>query len=192
MPGNLVGDDDLLPRGILPEDVPDDATLVAAARAGDGEAFRRLWAPVERRAFGLCFHLTDNRSDALDALQEAQLAAWRGMDRFEGRAPFAAWVLAIARNAALSVIRRRNPHDDLLFPEAAEPRAAESGFDETVAGLVDLRRALATLTPAHREALLLWAGGLTYEQTAATLEVPLNTVKVWIFRARKSLRELLG
>jgi RNA polymerase sigma-70 factor (ECF subfamily) len=73
----------------------------------------------------------------------------------------------------------------------AEPQAVESGFDDTVARLVDLRRALATLTPAHREALLLWAGGLTYEQTAAVLEVPINTVKVWIFRGRKSLKELL-
>ncbi|GIH70116.1 RNA polymerase sigma factor [Sphaerimonospora thailandensis] len=44
----------------------------------------------------------------------------------------------------------------------------------------------------HRDALLLWAGGLTYEQTAAVLQVPLNTVKVWIFRARGRLRELLG
>ncbi|GAA0377838.1 hypothetical protein Acor_43790 [Acrocarpospora corrugata] len=170
----------------------DDSALVAAARSGDPEAFRQLWQPVERRAFGLCFHLTANRPDALDALQDTQIAAWKGLDRFEGRAPFAAWVLAIARNSALSVVRRRSSHDDLLFPEAAEPRAAESGFDETVAGLVDLRRALGTLSPAHRSALLLWAGGLTYEQTAATLEVPLNTVKVWIFRGRQSLRELLG
>jgi RNA polymerase sigma factor (sigma-70 family) len=178
MPASLLGDD--------------DGALVAAARAGDTDAFRVLWAPVERQAFGLCFHLTENRSDALDALQETQIAAWKGMERFEGRAPFGAWVMAIARNAALSVVRRRTFHDDLLFPGAAEPRAVESDFDETVAGLVDLRRALATLAPAHREALLLWAGGLTYEQTAAVLKVPINTVKVWIFRGRKSLRELLG
>ncbi|GAA1007140.1 DNA-directed RNA polymerase sigma-70 factor [Acrocarpospora pleiomorpha] len=184
MPAPLVGD--------VGGDIGDDAELLAAARAGDSDAFRLLWQPVERRAFGVCFHLTANRPDALDALQETQLAAWKGMHRYEGRAPFAAWVLAIARNAALSVVRRRSSHDDLLFPEAAEPHAAESGFDETVAGLVDLRRALATLAPAHREALLLWAGGLTYEQTAAALEVPLNTVKVWIFRGRRSLRELLG
>jgi RNA polymerase sigma-70 factor (ECF subfamily) len=183
MPAPLVGE--------IGDDA-DDAELLAAARAGDSEAFRLLWQPVERRAFGVCFHLTANRPDALDALQETQIAAWKGMHRYEGRAPFAAWVLAIARNAALSVVRRRSSHDDLLFPEAAEPRAAESGFDDTVAGLVDLRRALTTLTPAHREALLLWAGGLTYEQTAAALEVPLNTVKVWIFRGRRSLRELLG
>jgi RNA polymerase sigma-70 factor (ECF subfamily) len=169
----------------------DDRALLAAARGGDAEAFRMLWTPVERQAFGLCFHLTENRSDALDALQETQIAAWKGLGAFEGRASFKVWVMAIARNAALAVVRRRRSHADLLFPDVAEPQAVESGFDDTVARLVDLRRALATLTPAHREALLLWAGGLTYEQTAAVLEVPINTVKVWIFRGRKSLKELL-
>ncbi|GAA1294269.1 sigma-24 (FecI-like protein) [Planotetraspora silvatica] len=171
----------------------DENILLPAARAGDAEAFRLLWAPLERRAFGLCLHLTDNRADALDALQETQIAVWRNLDRFEGRAPFAAWVMVIARNSARSVVRRvRAAREDLLFPEAAEPEAVESGFDETVAGLVDLRRALATLPETHKEALLLWAGGLTYEQTAAALQVPLNTVRIWIFRARKALRETLG
>lgn len=178
MPASLVGDD--------------DTALLAAARGGDAEAFRSLWAPIEAKVFGLCFHLTENRSDALDALQETQIAVWKGMARFEGRGSFGAWVMAIARNAALSLMRRRVAHADLLFPGMPEPQAVESGFDDTVAGIVDLRRALATLAPAHREALLLWAGGLTYEETAAILEVPINTVKVWIFRGRKSLRESLG
>ncbi|WP_169950695.1 RNA polymerase sigma factor [Microbispora sp. H11081] len=170
----------------------DEAVLVAAARVGDAEAFRALWATVERRAFGLCFHLTGNRADALDALQNAQIAVWKGLPAFEGRAPFAAWVLVVARNAALSVLRHRSNREEPLFSEAAEPVAAERGFDETVAEMLDLRQALAALPPAHRDALLLWAGGLTYEQTAAVLQVPLNTVKVWIFRARGRLRELLG
>jgi RNA polymerase sigma-70 factor (ECF subfamily) len=130
--------------------------------------------------------------DALDALQETQIAVWRAIGGFEGRAAFAAWVMAIARNAALGVVRRRQLHDHLLFPDVAEPQAVESGFDDTVAGLVDLRRALATLGPAHRDTLLLWAGGLTYAETAAVLEVPLNTVKIRIFRGRRALRELLS
>lgn len=170
----------------------DDEDLLAAARSGDPEAFRRLWIPVERRAFALCFHLLGNRADALDALQEAQIAVWRNLDRFEGRAPFSVWVMAITRNAARALMRRRPTLEDPLFPEAEQNLAAGGAFDETVVALVDLRRALATLDVSHREALLLWAGGLSYEQTAAVLQVPLNTVKVWIFRARKRLRERLG
>ncbi|GIH70121.1 RNA polymerase sigma factor [Sphaerimonospora thailandensis] len=169
----------------------DEGVLLTAARAGDTQAFRALWAVVERRAYGLCLHLTGNRADALDALQDTQIAVWRGLDGFEGRAQFGAWVLAIARNAALALICRRPSYQDLLFLETAQP-PPEAGFDETVADLVDLRRALAVLVPAHREALLLWAGGLTYEQTAAVLGVPVNTIKVWIYRARGSLRELTG
>ncbi|MEV7805691.1 RNA polymerase sigma factor [Microbispora sp. NPDC088329] len=170
----------------------DEGTLLAAARAGDVQAFGVLWTTVERRAFGLCFHLTGNRADALDALQETQIAVWRGLAGFQGRAPFAAWVLAIARNASLALVRGRSSQEDPLVPHTDQRTAREAAFDETVAGLVDLRRALGALPPSHREALLLWAGGLTYGQTAAVLEVPVNTVKVWIFRARASLRDLVG
>ncbi|MEV5409266.1 RNA polymerase sigma factor [Thermopolyspora sp. NPDC052614] len=170
----------------------DDEVLLDAARSGDAEAFRKLWVPVERRAFALCFHLTGNRADALDALQETQIAVWRNLNRFEGRSAFSVWVLAIARNAARALIRRRPATVDLLFPEADEAAGAGIAFDETVVAMVDLRRALASLDASHREALLLWAGGLSYEETAAVLQVPLNTVKVWIFRARKGLRERLG
>ncbi|GGL16557.1 RNA polymerase sigma factor [Planomonospora parontospora] len=178
--------------GSLSRVVEDEGLLLAAARAGDEHAFAGLWATAQRQAFGVCYHLTGNRADALDALQETQLAAWKGLDSFAGRAPFRAWVLAIARNAAHTVVRRRAP-GGALFSEVEEETVVTGPFEDTVAELADLRRALTALPESHREALLLWAGGLTYEQTAAALAVPLNTVRVWIHRARKRLQaELAG
>lgn len=165
----------------------DEDLLLAAARTGDEAAFAELWAAASRPAFGVCYHLTGNRADALDALQETQLAAWRGLAAFQGRAPFRAWVLAIARNAAHTVVRRRPPGGPLLAELAEEPAVAHS-FEDAVARLADLRRALATLPAPQREALLLWAGGLTYEQVAVSLEVPLSTVRTWIHRARRRLQ----
>ncbi|GAA4249133.1 RNA polymerase sigma factor [Dactylosporangium darangshiense] len=166
-----------------------EARLVAAAAAGDHDAFRDLWRPVERTAFGVCLHLTGDRTDALDALQETQIAAWRHLSRFTGRGSFAAWVLAIARNAARDVVRRRAGARELGL-EAAGDGPADSAplFAEVVSDVLGVRAALAALPVNHREALLLWAGGLTYDEVAAAVQAPVNTVKVWIFRGRQRLR----
>ncbi|MER7210239.1 sigma-70 family RNA polymerase sigma factor [Streptosporangium sp. NPDC000239] len=170
------------------EDAADgESLLVAAARGGDERAFAELWSMARRPAFGVCYHLTGNRADALDALQDTHLAAWRGLPAFQGRSPFRAWVLAIARNASHSVIRRRPPRDALMA-EVAEELLVADPFEDSVARLADLRRALTGLPASHREALLLWAGGLTYEQVALSLGVPLNTVRAWIHRARRRLQ----
>ncbi|MFD8561064.1 RNA polymerase sigma factor [Streptosporangium canum] len=173
--------------GSLSSTAEDEGLLVAAARAGDERAFAELWSTAQRQAFGVCYHLTGNRADALDALQETQLAAWKALASFEGRASFRSWVLVIARNAAHAVVRRRSP-GGVLFAEVAEESVLAAPFEDAVAQLADLRRALATLPASHREALLLWAGGLTYEQVATSLEVPLNTVRAWIHRARRRLQ----
>lgn len=170
----------------------EQSRLLIQARSGDSDAFRRLWETAAQSAFGICFHLTGNRADALDALQDAQIAAWRGLDRFAGRAAFSTWVYAIARNAALALVRRRTAaRESSLDAVAADLTDPRPLFDNVVDELVDLRAALARLAPTPREALLLWAGGLTYEQVAVVLEAPVNTVKVWIFRARQELRHLL-
>nr|BFE80202.1 hypothetical protein GCM10020093_028030 [Planobispora longispora] len=73
--------------GSLSGAVDDESLLVVAARAGDENAFATLWATAQRPAFGVCYHLTENRADALDALQDTQLAAWKGLATFEGKAP---------------------------------------------------------------------------------------------------------
>jgi RNA polymerase sigma-70 factor (ECF subfamily) len=141
---------------------------------------------------GLCVHLTGNHSDALDAMQDTQIAVWRNLDRFQGRAPFTAWVLAIARNAARDVVRRRAAARESSLDWHADTDDGRPPFADALGDVLDLRAALDTLPSGHREALLLWAGGLTYEQVAAVLRVPVNTVKTWIFRARQRLRAQLA
>ena len=165
--------------------------LLIQARSGDHDAFRRLWESAESAALGVCVHLTRNRADALDALQDTQLAAWRHLDRFEGRAPFSAWVNAIARNAALAVVRRRAGARETALDAVGDVAEDRPLFADTVGDLIDLRAALATLPDRHREALLLWAGGLSYDQVAGVLGTPINTVKVWIHRARQGVRQQL-
>ncbi|WP_018681487.1 RNA polymerase sigma factor [Actinokineospora enzanensis] len=172
------------------DDAPEsEEELVRAAAAGDQRAFRALWTGAERQAYALCFRLTGSHADAADALQDAQIAAWRGLDRFNGDCAFAVWVYAIARNAALGILRSRKRRAEVDLNGTAEPTAAP--FADAVASAMDVRAALADLPERHREAVLLWAAGLTYDQVAAVQEAPVNSVRVWIHRGRRALRERL-
>ncbi|MBN9792415.1 RNA polymerase subunit sigma-24 [Pseudonocardia sp. TMWB2A] len=169
----------------------DTAELLERARAGDEQAFRALWAPAHRQAHALCLRLTGNRADADDALQDTQIAVWQNLDRFDGRCPFTAWVQAIARNAARSVLRARSRR-----PEPVEDLEPVGGAVDPFAGAVTevdaVQRALGLLPGKHREALLLRAGDLSYEQIAALMGATPSSVRVWVHRGRLRLAAELG
>ena len=177
-----------------PDGPLDEAALVAAAQAGDQSAFRTLWSGSERQCYALCLRLTGNRTDAGDALQEAQISVWRNLHRFEGRCPFGAWVFAIARNAALGVVRSRGRRAETNIDDLDDrPRdASATPFADVLVETMTVQAALETLPDKHREALLLWVGGMSYAQVAESMGAPLNSVRVWIHRARTSLKQTLG
>src|ERR671934_2198989 len=81
--------------------------LLAAARRGDEGAFRRLVEPHRRDLQAHCYRMLGSLHDAEDALQDALLRAWRGLDGFEGRSSLRSWLYTIATNACLDQIARR-------------------------------------------------------------------------------------
>jgi RNA polymerase sigma-70 factor (TIGR02960 family) len=80
-------------------------TVLARARAGDGEAFRELTGPYRRELQLHCYRILGSVQDAEDMLQETLLAAWRGLDQFEERASMRAWLYKIATNRCLNALR---------------------------------------------------------------------------------------
>jgi RNA polymerase sigma-70 factor (ECF subfamily) len=90
--------------------------LLAAARGGDEEAFRRLVEPHRSRIYAHCYRMLGSLHDAEDVLQESLLRAWRGLAGFDGRSAFRTWLYRITTNAGLEAISRRQrrvlPIDD--------------------------------------------------------------------------------
>ena len=78
---------------------------LSRAQAGDEEAFRELTDPYRRELQLHCYRILGSVQDAEDMLQETLLAAWRGLEHFEGRASLRAWLYRIATNRCLNALR---------------------------------------------------------------------------------------
>jgi RNA polymerase sigma factor (sigma-70 family) len=96
--------------------------LIARARAGDGDAFRELTEPHRRELLVHCYRMLGSLQDAEDALQEALLAAWRGLGGFDGRASIRTWLYRIANQKSRSFCTRTvaagNRLSSSTWPEA--------------------------------------------------------------------------
>lgn len=162
-----------------------------AARGGDQQAFAALVTASRNHLWAVCLQICGNPQDAEDALQEALTAAWRNLDRFDGRSRFSTWAHRIAANAALARVRRRRdvPTEDAGVTQTA----AGSAVSERVTVQIVVRQALAGLQPDFREAIVLREyADMTYQEIAEHQGIPVQTVKSRINRARAALKEALA
>jgi RNA polymerase sigma-70 factor (ECF subfamily) len=109
-------------------------TDLSAARAGDAAAFERLVAPHQRELLAHCYRMLASVHDAEDALQDALLAAWKGLPGFEGRSSLRSWLYRISTNACLRLVERRPKR--VLTPDHGPPRTSTDDLGEPVRGPV--------------------------------------------------------
>ena len=144
----------------------DDADLIAAARAGDDEAFGRLVDRYRDRVYGVAYRVVGNAEDAMDIAQEAFVKAWTSLPKFRGRSAFFTWIYRIATNLSLDHLRRNRAasveYDDELVPDALpglDPAPSAQPSPRREAMRADTRRAieqaLEKLSPEHRAVLVL-------------------------------------
>jgi RNA polymerase sigma-70 factor (ECF subfamily) len=191
-------------RGSDQPDGEPDAALIERARGGDLPAFNLLVARHERAVFNVALRYMRSRELAEDVTQDAFLRAWRSLASFRNDAGegFRSWLLRIASNRALDVLRAgsRRPADSLDSRLDDDESAWEpEGHDETpldfaVRGDLGARleHALGRIHPDQRLVVILSdIHGHPYEEIAEITGVPLGTVKSRINRGRARLREVL-
>lgn len=182
--------------GGIGETEQSDEQLIARVAGRDREAFERLYHRYHRRLYGYLARLVRRPELIEEALDDTMFAVWRQAARFEHRSAVSTWILGIAHRTALKAIAR----DDRWTARARAEVAEQASVDpsEPAAGIVHgerravIDRALAALSPEHRAVVVLtYFDERSYEEIAAIVGCPVNTVKTRMFHARKSLRRLL-
>ena len=173
----------------------DHLDLVAAAQAGDGEAFDALVRQTYLETYTLAYRLTGDEEDARDVVQETYLRAYRGLRRFRGDAQFSTWLYRITANCASTHLGRgsRHRHDELDL-EMADDSDRASGNPELsidASALRDrLQLALRGLPPKLRAVVILRdVYDLPHQAIASELGISVSAAKVRLHRARRRLRE---
>jgi RNA polymerase sigma-70 factor, ECF subfamily len=171
--------------------------LIREIQAGDHRAFERLLDQYEARVYRLALRYTGSVSDAEDVTQEIFLGVYRGLARFRGDSALGTWIYRVAMNHCLEFRRKRRyetlPYDEELMLASVDWRddpllsAGKRDVTERV------EAAIQSLPPHHRDVIVLHElQGLTYQEVAATLNVPVGTVKSRLSNAFRKLRDLLG
>ena len=184
-----------------------DADIVALAQQGRERAFRELVRRYERPVFSLVYRMVRDREAAEDLAQDSFVKVLNHIDRYRPEFKFSSWIFKIANNVAIDFLRKR--HIDTVSMDgsphagsAAEVEASsfevashgETALDEMEAREIGtaIERAIARLRPEYRACIMLrHIEGRSYEEIAATLDLPLGTVKTYIHRARNELRTYL-
>jgi RNA polymerase sigma-70 factor (ECF subfamily) len=177
--------------------------LLDAAAAGDREARRQLFERHRDAAYQVAFRLTGRMEDALDVVQDSFITAFEKLGGFARASGFKTWLLRIATNRALDLLRSRRLRLGVSL-EAVEgegglPRMVALPLEERAVSSLEqqelgerIRQAVELLPPEQRAVFSLYAAGdMTYGQIADVLEVPIGTVMSRLFHARRRLHELL-
>lgn len=182
-----------------------DVALIERVRAGDVSAYDTLVRKYERQIFRIAQHITQNREDAEDVMQDAFLKAYEKLDQFQGNSKFYTWLVRIAVNESLMRLRKRRTgkmvsiDEDVETEEGSVPRDLadwapdpEQNYTQTQLAEI-LRKTIQGLPQGFRIVFVLRdVEGLSTEETATTLGLSVPAVKSRLLRARLQLRERLS
>jgi RNA polymerase sigma-70 factor, ECF subfamily len=184
-----------------------DADVAALAKEGREPAFRELVRRYERPVFSLIFRMVRDRETAEDLAQDTFIKVLNNIDRYRPEFKLSSWLFKIANNVTIDHLRRRqlatvsldgSPHAQTAAEAQATSLDVESRGESALEAMESrelgsaIERAISKLRPEYRSCILLrHVEGRSYEEIAATLDLPLGTVKTYIHRARHELREAL-
>lgn len=172
----------------------DEATLVAAFRAGRAEAFDEIVTRHRKQIYQLCYRFVRNHEDASDLAQDVFVRAFKGLQRFKGDSSLTTWLYRVGVNACLNRVAAKKP---LEAPIEAAERADANAVDPLQAVLqheraAAVREAIAQLPPKQRATLVLRIyQECSHEEIAAALGGTVGAAKANLFHALGNLRRAL-
>jgi RNA polymerase sigma-70 factor, ECF subfamily len=180
------------PRGQSPG--PSDKDLIARIAGQDQQAIEVLFARYQVRVFRFIQRRVRSEAIAEELTNEVFMEVWRSAAKFEGRSSLTSWMLGIAHNKAVSMLRKRR--DDELDDDAARAIEDDADDPEVTAQKTDkgalLRACLDRLSDDHKTIVdLVYYQEMSIAEVAEIVGIPENTVKTRMFYARKKLSEFL-
>jgi RNA polymerase sigma-70 factor (ECF subfamily) len=172
-----------------------EATLVEEAQKGDRNAFGELVRHYHPGVVNVVYRMCGDMELAEDAAQDAFIQAWLHLPSFRAGSSLRNWLYRIAVNAALDVLRRepKTPIADMEFLSLADPLAGPEAVLLQKERTVVVEQAILSLTETSRAVIVLREyGGLSYQEIASALDIPLGTVMSRLNYARERLKELLA
>lgn len=177
-----------MPPGAAAE--PGDTALLERIARGDIDAFQTFYQRHAGRVLAYVRQLSRSQNLAEDAVQEVFVAVWRKAASFRAdRGDPCAWLYTITRNKLVDLWRKTGEAGEIDGLRMQHLPGAIGGSDDL---LLAMRQALAHVAPEQREAIeMAYFGGLTYEETAERLQLPLGTLKSRIRSGLRTLRSVL-
>jgi len=179
-----------------------DESLVTQSLRGDAQAFAELVTRYTTPIFNLAFRLTNDRAEAENVTQETFLRAYKALPRSRTELAFKPWLFQIAVNLCRDLARKKQPAAFSELAQEADASPEEAIEDESPLPLDQieerelqraLARAIANLPDIYRVVVTLrYTEELSYEDMAAVLKLPVNTVRTHLFRAKATLRKSLA
>lgn len=164
---------------------------------GDNAAFRALYTATSAKLYGIVLRILRRRDLADEVLQEVYVRIWSNARSFDpDRASPISWMAAIARNRALDEVRKTGPvalDDETAAAEVADTAPLASELLENAEDARRLARCLDALEQPRRDIVkLAYLEGLSREELARRFSAPVGTIKTWLHRSLKDLKDCVS
>jgi len=154
------------------------------------EEFERIVREYQDRIFRLALAILGDRAAAEETAQDVLVRVWKGLPGFRGESSLSTWIYAITRNTCITALRRREIVAASLDEPAPRREAEKRAAAEWSAAAVPDAALLERLPAKYRQVVaLFYMQEKSYDEVARMLDLPVGTVKTYLFRARKSLAE---